>query len=163
VPLTLKQRLFVSYYLGASQGNATDAARRAGYAHPRMAGSRLMTKDDVLAAIEAKLSSLVIQQDEILIRLGEIAGADLLDFVTGDDGATLKIDLRRARRRGRGFLLKRLKTTRGELDIELKDSIAAMTLIGKYYGMWDREAPPAVSLVELARRLRDRAKGAALP
>ena len=114
-------------------------------------------------AIDARVSGLVMPQDEILVRLGEIAGADLLDFITGDTSADIAVDLKRARRRGQGFLLKRLKTTKGELDIELKDSIAAMTLIGKYYGMWDREVPPAISLVELAKRLRERAKGAAQP
>jgi phage terminase small subunit len=161
--LTLKQKLFVSFYCGTSQGNAVDAARRAGYRWPDKQGSQLLGKTRIRAAIDARVSGLVMPQDEILVRLGEIAGADLLDFITGDTSADIAVDLKRARRRGQGFLLKRLKTTKGELDIELKDSIAAMTLIGKYYGMWDREVPPAISLVELAKRLRERAKGAAQP
>jgi hypothetical protein len=161
--LTLKQKLFVSFYCGTSQGNAADAARRAGYRWPDKQGPQQLAKTSVRAAIDAKTQALVMPQDEILIRLGEIAGADLLDFITGDTSADIAVDLKRARRRGQGFLLKRLKTTKGELDIELKDSIAAMTLIGKYYGMWDRESPPAISLVELAKRLRERAKGAAQP
>lgn len=158
MPLTLKQKLFVAHYLGTSQGNATDAARRAGYRTPTEQGYENLRKPQIQAAIAGKVAALVMPQEEILIRLGEIAGADLLDFVTGNTSVDININLKMARRKGKGFLLKRIKTAKGELDIELKDSLAAITLIGKYYGMWDRDAPPEISLVELAKRLAERAK-----
>ncbi len=51
--LPAKRRKFVLAYMGDSAGNATDAARRAGYARPREEGHRLLTFADILAAIEA--------------------------------------------------------------------------------------------------------------
>lgn len=51
--LTAKRRAFVLAYVGRSAGNATDAAREAGYGKPRREGSRLLTFADVVSAIEA--------------------------------------------------------------------------------------------------------------
>ena len=48
-----KRQAFVLAYCGESQGNATDAARRAGYAKPHPEGSRLLRFATVAAAIDA--------------------------------------------------------------------------------------------------------------
>lgn len=48
--LTVKQQLFVDAY----DGNATDAARKAGYKSPRSQGQRLLTNVDILNAIKAR-------------------------------------------------------------------------------------------------------------
>jgi hypothetical protein len=160
--MTFKQRLFVAHYLGVSAGNATDAARRAGYRWPNKVGERLVGKSGIRDAIDAKLAGLVMSQDEILLRLGEIAAADVLDFVAGSGGADVRVNLKRARRQGKGFLLRRLRAKGGDLDIELESKLAALVKLGEYYGMWNREPAPAVSLAELAKKLKERADEAAL-
>jgi phage terminase small subunit len=53
-----KQRRFVEYYTGVSQGSATDAARRAGYAHPDRQGPRLL-RNVVIAECLAQASAEV--------------------------------------------------------------------------------------------------------
>src|SRR5271156_6668669 len=105
--LTYKQKLFITHYLGVSNGNATDAARRAGYRMPEEQGRRLVRKSTIRAAIDAKLASVALSQDEILARLSEIARGDVLDFVRVDVAGGVQVNLKRARRRGKGFLLKR--------------------------------------------------------
>lgn len=50
--LSEKQRRFVEAYCGPAMGNATDAARRAGYAHPGTQGPRLLENVGVSAAIK---------------------------------------------------------------------------------------------------------------
>jgi phage terminase small subunit len=51
--LTARRRAFVLAYIGEARGNATDAARRAGYAHPDPEGARLLGDARVSAAILA--------------------------------------------------------------------------------------------------------------
>ena len=51
--LNERQRRFVEYYMGEARGNATSAARLAGYKQPQMQGSRLMKKDEVQTAISS--------------------------------------------------------------------------------------------------------------
>ncbi len=57
--LTLKERRFVDAYLGSAGGNATQAARQAGYAGRsdvlKVQGSRLLTRANVRTAINASL------------------------------------------------------------------------------------------------------------
>lgn len=49
-----RERRFVEFYMGEAAGNAAKAARLAGYSAKtaRKQGSRLLTKKDILAAIE---------------------------------------------------------------------------------------------------------------
>src|SRR5437868_2558273 len=105
MPLTYKQRMFVAYYIGVSNGNATDAARRAGYAWPEKVAERLVGKSGIRAAIEAKVTSVAMSQDEVLARVSEIAAASLFDFLNLERGAKKLVttaSLKRAKRRGKG-------------------------------------------------------------
>lgn len=47
--MTPKQQAFVEYY--AASGNATDAARKAGYKNPRSVGCENLTKPDIQQAL----------------------------------------------------------------------------------------------------------------
>lgn len=57
--LTLMERRFVDAYLGSARGNATQAARQAGYAGSskvlKVQGSRLLTRANLRNAINASL------------------------------------------------------------------------------------------------------------
>lgn len=77
-PLPRKQRVFVEAYL--QTWNATEAARRAGYAHPDVQGPRLLGKVRVSAAVEKRMDEIAMRTDEILARLSEQARGDLRDF-----------------------------------------------------------------------------------
>ena len=54
--LTTKQRLFIDFYLGVSQFNATDAARRAGYKFPNTDGPRLLVNVGIQSELESLFS-----------------------------------------------------------------------------------------------------------
>ena len=51
--LTEKQRKFVEAYVGEAKGNATKAARLAGYSAPRTSGKENTAKHHILEAVEA--------------------------------------------------------------------------------------------------------------
>jgi phage terminase small subunit len=75
--MTAKQRRFVDAYLGETMGNATEAARRAGYAHANKQAAEVMAKPAVRAAIEAEQADLrakaILTREEILTGLSSIA------------------------------------------------------------------------------------------
>ncbi len=52
--LSEKRRLFVEAFMGVAQGNATEAARIAGYKAPNPVGSQLLAIPSVKAAIEER-------------------------------------------------------------------------------------------------------------
>lgn len=56
VKLSERERRFVEAYMGEAAGNATKAAERAGYKkdNARQQGSRLLTKANIIAAIEER-------------------------------------------------------------------------------------------------------------
>lgn len=69
--MTPKQERFVEEYL--IDGNATQAARRAGYAHAKTQGPRMLENVGIVAAIAAAQASRVqrvqVTQDYVLQRL----------------------------------------------------------------------------------------------
>lgn len=74
MPLTLKQKAFADYYI--ETGNATEAARRAGYSQKsaRFVGAENLTKPNVSAYIKERLAE---------IEAGRIATADeVMKFYT---------------------------------------------------------------------------------
>ena len=106
--LSLKQQRFVSFYLGQSKGNQTDAARRAGYKQPRMAGSRLMTNDDIRKAVGLIVAEACLEAKDILDVLSAIALGNMRRFVElGRDDRW-----------------------------SCRDSIKACELLGRYRGLW---------------------------
>jgi phage terminase small subunit len=145
--LKYKERLFVSYYLGEANGNASEAARLAGYSSPPVLGHRLLKKVHIRAAIEARLAGPALTADEVLARLSDQAAADVGDFLTfsrpegrgeGDKAAPVRVrlDLDKARRNGKLPLVKKLKRGKYGLEIELYDAQAALVQLGKYHGLF---------------------------
>ena len=56
-PLTLRQERFVLEYI--ETGNATESARRAGYANPNMHGARMIVNDSIKRHIDLKRAELM--------------------------------------------------------------------------------------------------------
>jgi phage terminase small subunit len=155
--MTYKQSLFVSYYLGVSQGNATDAAGRAGYRLPHEQGRRLVRKSTIAEAIAARLAAVEMDQLGVLVRLSEIAKGDLTEILVVDKKTgEVKPDLRRARRLG--YALKKLRSKGGDFEVELDSRLTALIKLGEYHNMWNRAKPPEISLIELARQLKAKLK-----
>lgn len=79
--LTTKQELFIAAYLGAANGNATEAARIAGYKNPRQEGSRLLSNDVISARVKQHVSDRFADADAVLAELTDVALSDWRDFI----------------------------------------------------------------------------------
>jgi hypothetical protein len=140
--LNFRQQIFISSYLGPARGNATEAARMAGYANPGLAGFRMIKNDKIRAAIDAKVSDAGLTANEVLARLADIATSDMGDFLAIDSKGLPSVDLKRARKVGKLRLIRALRPNRYGMTIELHDSVSALIQLGKYHGLWDGERAP---------------------
>lgn len=138
--LTDMQRLFVNAYLRTF--NATQAALEAGYSEKtaRFIGSENLTKPNIRALLEARMSEEAMSANEVLRHLAEIARGDI-DNILDKHG---NIDLDKARELGVTRLIKKLKTrtiTTEESDIvvtqaELYSRMDALKLIGQFHALF---------------------------
>lgn len=80
--LTTKQELFVAAYLGAAHGNATEAARMAGYKNPNVQGPRLLVNVGVAARVSKHVEERYASADDVLREIADVAFADWREFVT---------------------------------------------------------------------------------
>jgi len=155
-PLRYRQRLFVEYYLGESEGSAADAARRAGYRWPEKHGPRLVKTGEVRAAIDARVETAAIAASEVLARIADVATSDLLNLIQVDPGGDWKVDLKQVQRLGLGHLIKRLRKNKdGTSEIELEARVPALLKLGDHYKLWKGEAQSQLTLVELAKGLSE--------
>lgn len=83
-----RQKAFADHYIEC--GNATEAARRAGYKHPKQQGSRLLTNVDILGYIKSRTAPTeqkrIASGDEVLefftrVMNGEEEGAAMPDRI----------------------------------------------------------------------------------
>lgn len=87
--MTDRQKAFADYYIEC--GNATEAARRAGYKQPKQQGSRLLTNVDLLEYIRSRTAPTeqkrIASGDEVLqfftrVMDGEVEGANIPDRIS---------------------------------------------------------------------------------
>lgn len=137
--LTGKRQVFIEAYLDCL--NATEAARRAGYARPKQEGCRLLTFADVAEVVKAGMEARAMPKDEIVARLAEQARGSLADFLKVDETTGLAfVDLRKAGDMTR--LIKKLRITKAGIEIELYDAQAALVQLGRVHGLFvDKVAP----------------------
>lgn len=145
VRLTLKQRLFVEFYLGRANGNASKAAKLAGYAEPGQEGYRLLKNAQIQHAISLRVAEAAMAADEVLARLAAHARGTLDDFLD-EEG---RVDLDGARQAGALHLLKKyaceevyegaslekLRLVR-KLRLEMYDAQNALVQIGRHHGLF---------------------------
>lgn len=79
--LTHKQELFVAAYLGEARGNATEAARIAGYARPMQEGHRLLRNAEISACVKQQVEEFSVTAEQVLQELASVAFAPWHDFV----------------------------------------------------------------------------------
>lgn len=130
--LTTKQTLFVDAYLDCL--NATEAARRAGYAHPNKQGPRLLVNVGIAEAVQAGLAERTMPASEVLVRLTNHARGSMADFLRTDasgapTGFTLGPDTPQ-------HLIKKVSITEKGVSFELYDAQAALVQIGRHYGLF---------------------------
>lgn len=81
-PLTLRQQRFVLEYI--ETGNATESARRAGYANPNMHGSRMIVNDSIKRHIDLKRAELMSDTEKKIAWLTDKLTDEATDKGNGD-------------------------------------------------------------------------------
>ena len=93
--LTLKQQLFVEAYIGPARGNATEAARKAGYtgndATLAQVAAENMRRPQILALINSRVEEVAMTADEILAELADIARLPCPGPVRASAGALARV------------------------------------------------------------------------
>jgi phage terminase small subunit len=146
--LTYKQRLFVYAYLGEADGNASEAARIAGYGQPHSAGPRLLADERIRSLISRRVDQAAMSADEVLARLSEFASADIGDYVDEQADGTIKIDLDKARKANRTRVIKKIKVTKRTYttkqgteeeqttELELHSPLVALDKLAQHHGLY---------------------------
>lgn len=154
--LNARQRMFVEHYLDCL--NATEAARRAGYAKPMQQGWRLLRNVEIAGAVEAGLVEKAMGRTEVLTRLAEMARSDMREFIqfneeTGDTWLDVsdekplhlikKLEITKTTRNGEGdeFLIDT------KIKIELYDAKSALDTLARHHRIVAGDAPGAVLTV----------------
>ncbi len=147
--LTNKQQAFIDFYFTCGF-NATEAARRAGYAFPNVEGPKNLVNPSIKDEISRRMDEYAMPANEVLARLAEMARGTMYDFL--DEHGT--IDLNIARERGRLHLVKSRSTTDKGERIELYDAQAALVQLGKAHGLFvDRQEVTGANGEEVKLRL----------
>lgn len=137
--LTFQQEQFALAWL-ANGGNGTHAAAEAGYAHPAVAGSRLLNHPGVVALIEARraerraeidlaLREKHLTPDRIIADLAEMAGWDMSDLLD-DVGRIDRTKIKRNAKQLQSVEIDGVKT-----KIKGPDRLAAYRLLMDYLGL----------------------------
>lgn len=115
--LTNKQKAFIDAYCGASNFNATDAARRAGYKHPNKQGPETLVKlgsqiAERMEMLKEKSGSSIMDQQEVAQRLSSFADGSIKIQQLANNGKLV------------------------DAPVSPKDQLKALELLGKSYGMF---------------------------
>jgi hypothetical protein len=134
-PMTEKQQRWVEHYLGRANGNATEAARLAGYAGTRhtleQVGYENLRKPEIETAVQEFRKANAMPAEELLGRLADQARgpSQYLNTITGTD---VVVDVDGLLRDGKGHLIKAAKyTDKGQPIIEFYDAQAALVNLGR--------------------------------
>lgn len=143
VVLTDQQRTFVTEYL--KSGNASEAARQAGFNWPGQKGAKLLKTAKIRAAINAELKPTSITQLHVLAELSQLAmgnWGEILDDQGQPDAKKI---------RANGHMVKKFKATVirtqstdqvtvTNVQIELHDRYKALVTLCRMYGMFSETA-----------------------
>ena len=174
-----RQERFVNQFTGPCFGNATEAARQAGYSDAEGTGRRLLREPEVKEAISAKTRRAAVEADQILARLAEQAFADgslLAECYVDEsvargasDGSPVSqqpgrkiLDWQKVRALGLGHLIRKITPTKYGEAVEIYDAQRALELLGRYLSLWsDRiQVEASVDLSQLSdEQLQDIAAG----
>lgn len=143
--LSWKQRLFVQYYLGESEGNAVDAARRAGYTSPYSVGHRIRNHPKVQAEIDRRMDEEGMTSAELLSRTAEIATLNVGDFFKLDENDQPIFNFRACKKRG--HLIKSISKGMHGWRIVFHDATEAQDRLMRIKGMFQTQVRVAIDSV----------------
>jgi hypothetical protein len=150
--LTAKQRAFVDAYVDCL--NATEAARRAGYAQPMQQGHRLLRNVDIVPHVETALKERTLPKSEVLARLTAHARADIRDLFAFNEetGEWEGLNINRA---APLHLIRSITPTKYGTKIELHDQQAALIKLGEAYGIFRSPLADSMDAIAAAARSLD--------
>lgn len=132
--LTDRQRLFVEFYLGKANANASLAAKLAGYSSIA-SGADNLNNPQIYKAIEERYASHRFSADECIARMIEIARGGHAAFITAGEGGDLYVDTQGLIDAGLGRLVKKITNGKHGQTIEFLDTQRALETIGKSMGV----------------------------
>lgn len=142
-PLTVREERFVEFYFGDSNGDGTDAAKKAGYAGNNnvlaVNASRLLRKPKIQRLVQARLDQATIPLEHVLKILGEQARGTAEFFLQCDPGCTPEFSLKKAADLGKLHLIK---------GISFHDNNTVRSI------QWYSSAEAAKSLANIHRQMR---------
>lgn len=149
--LTYKQRRFIEAYLGEARGNASEAARLAGYAKPAEQGYENLRKPQIRAAIDARIEELGMAREEVLAAVVDQARLNPEPLFEVVGPYEVRLNFEAAQTAGLLRYIKKFSYNAAGLPvIEFTDRQAALALLAKYYGL-DRPREAEEALVEDAK------------
>lgn len=128
--LTYKRRKFIEEYLTC--WNATEAARRAGYACPNVEGPKNLVIPSIAAEIKRRIAEVAMGADEALIRLAEHARGEWTQYIT-ENG---ELDIARMVHDDRAHLIQEIRPTKSGTVYKFPDSQNAIIQICKGLGIF---------------------------
>lgn len=147
--LTFKQRLFVQFYVGEAAGNASKAARMAGYRSEntnalRVTAFQTLTSPNVQRAVARLMSAKFGSPEDVRAGIAEIANSNAADYLKSDANGKLVFDLERMAECGALGLINRIEEdvlTAGDggatiikRKVRLYDRLKALELLAKLNG-----------------------------
>lgn len=120
--LSLKQERFVTAYLGPANGNATQAARLAGYSDPEVSAFNCKQNQAIRARIDERLAAEALSAGEVLRALTTIATAPIERFMQISRPANDET--------GQPMTVR----------LDYSSKVRALELLGKYFGLWTDKA-----------------------
>jgi phage terminase small subunit len=141
--LTMRETLFVMFYVGEHMGNGTQAAIAAGYSKRSAASiaSEYLKKPKIRDAVQARMKELTMPSEEVLFRLTLMAQADIGPYINvvhfESLGDRLTLDLPKMKKDGKTFLIKKLWEDKdGNIRVELHDSASALRDLGRHHQLF---------------------------
>jgi hypothetical protein len=137
--LSDQHRIFVREYL--KKGNASEAARLAGFNWPGQKGAKLLKTAKIRAAINAELKPHPFVESQVSAALSELAMGNLGDLID-EDGRPVVEKIRANGRFVKKYKARVLRSqstdqvTVTNVQIELHDRYKALITIGKMLGMF---------------------------
>ncbi|HUJ10448.1 MAG TPA: terminase small subunit [Verrucomicrobiae bacterium] len=139
VGLSDRQRTFIAAYL--KTGNASEAARQAGFNWPGQKGAKLLKTAKIRAAIDAELKPYLFSRSQVLAILSELTVVNLGDFID-EHGQPVVEKIRtngRFVKKYKARVIRSLSTdqvTVTDVRIELDDRLKALRTLGKMLGLF---------------------------
>lgn len=145
--ITKKRRIFIEEYLNC--WNATEAARRAGYAHPNKQGPYLVNLGIVAAEIQKRINERAMSADEVLDRLAQQARGDIAEYMTPSG-----LDMKRLVDDGKAYLIQKYSRGPHGPTVEFYNSQRALELLGKHHALFTDRIQVDDWRAEIVRLLR---------